>query len=174
MRGPQLQVPTMFSALKYQGQPLYKYARQGITVPREARPIDIFRFELLDFDGQDARFIVHCSKGTYIRTLIDDLGETLGCGAYVTALRRTHVGPFQAESDADQLSSLAATQYRHKIGQHLDALLLPMDFALWQVCRVLTLACNAAVKRLQHGQTVLLTSQLLRCSYCRLRPKSMR
>jgi tRNA pseudouridine55 synthase len=157
MRGPQLQVPTMFSALKYQGQPLYKYARQGITVPRDARPIDIFRFELLDFDGQDARFIVHCSKGTYIRTLIDDLGETLGCGAYVTALRRTHVGPFQADQmlTTDSLEPLNTAQD----WAGLDALLLPMDFALAGLPR-LTLDAMA-VKRLQHGQTVLLTSQLL-------------
>jgi len=157
MRGPQLQVPTMFSALKYQGQPLYKYARQGITVPRDARPINIFRFDLLDFDGQDARFIVHCSKGTYIRTLIDDLGETLGSGAYVTALRRTQVGPFQA-------SQMLTDEFLAPLNQAqdwaaLDALLLPMDFALAGLPR-LNLAA-AAVTRLRHGQTVLLTPDLL-------------
>ncbi len=157
MRGPQLQVPTMFSALKYQGQPLYKYARQGITVPRDARPINIFRFDLLDFDGQDARFIVHCSKGTYIRTLIDDLGETLGSGAYVTALRRTQVGPFQA-------SQMLTDEFLAPLNQAqdwaaLDALLLPMDYALAGLPR-LNLAA-AAVTRLRHGQTVLLTPDLL-------------
>ncbi len=157
MRGPQLQVPTMFSALKYQGQPLYKYARQGITVPRDARPINIFRFDLLDFDGQNARFIVHCSKGTYIRTLIDDLGETLGSGAYVTALRRTQVGPFQA-------SQMLTDEFLAPLNQAqdwaaLDALLLPMDYALAGLPR-LNLAA-AAVTRLRHGQTVLLTPELL-------------
>jgi tRNA pseudouridine55 synthase len=157
MRGPQLQVPTMFSALKYQGQPLYKYARQGITVPREARPINIFRFDLLDFDGQDARFIVHCSKGTYIRTLIDDLGETLGSGAYVTALRRTHVGPFQASQMLTDEFLAPLNQAQDWAG--LDALLLPMDYALAGLPR-LTLDL-AAVKRLRHGQTVLLTPALL-------------
>ncbi len=157
MRGPQLQVPTMFSALKYQGQPLYKYARQGITVPREARPINIFRFDLLDFDGQDARFIVHCSKGTYIRTLIDDLGETLGCGAYVTALRRTQVGPFQASQMLTDEFLAPLNQAQDWAG--LDALLLPMDYALAGLPR-LTLD-PAAVKRLRHGQTVLLTPDLL-------------
>ena len=157
MRGPQLQVPTMFSALKYQGQPLYKYARQGITVPREARPINIFRFDLLDFDGQDAQFIVHCSKGTYIRTLIDDLGETLGCGAYVTALRRTQVGPFQASQMLTDEFLAPLNQAQDWAG--LDALILPMDYALAGLPR-LTLD-PAAVKRLRHGQTVLLTPDLL-------------
>ncbi len=157
MRGPQLQVPTMFSALKYQGQPLYKYARQGITVPRDARPINIFRFDLLDFDGQDARFIVHCSKGTYIRTLIDDLGETLGSGAYVTALRRTQVGPFQASQMLTDEFLAPLNQAQDWAG--LDALLLPMDYALAGLPR-LTLEL-AAVKRLRHGQTVLLTPALL-------------
>lgn len=157
MRGPQLQVPTMFSALKYQGQPLYKYARQGITVPRDARPINIFRFDLLDFDCQNARFIVHCSKGTYIRTLIDDLGETLGSGAYVTALRRTQVGPFQASQMLTDEFLAPLNQAQDWAG--LDALLLPMDYALAGLPR-LTLE-PAAVKRLRHGQTVLLTPELL-------------
>lgn len=157
MRGPQLQVPTMFSALKYQGQPLYKYARQGITVPRDARPINIFRFDLLDFDGQDARFIVHCSKGTYIRTLIDDLGETLGSGAYVTALRRTQVGPFQASQMLTDEFLAPLNQAQDWTG--LDALLLPMDYALAGLPRLSLDA--AAVSRLRHGQTVLLTSALL-------------
>ncbi len=157
MRGPQLQVPTMFSALKYQGQPLYKYARQGITVPRDARPINIFRFDLLDFDGQDARFIVHCSKGTYIRTLIDDLGETLGSGAYVTALRRTQVGPFQASQMLTDEFLAPLNQAQDWTG--LDALLLPMDYALAGLPRLSLDA--AAVSRLRHGQTVLLTPALL-------------
>lgn len=157
MRGPQMQVPTMFSALKYQGQPLYKYARQGITVPRDARPINIFRFDLLDFDGQDARFIVHCSKGTYIRTLIDDLGETLGSGAYVTALRRTQVGPFQASQMLTDEFLAPLNQAQDWSG--LDALLLPMDYALAGLPRLSLEA--AAVSRLRHGQTVLLTPALL-------------
>lgn len=127
-RGAQLQVPTMYSALKYQGQPLYKYARQGITVPREARPIEIFKFDLLSFDGQDARFVVHCSKGTYIRTLIDDLGETLGSGAYVTALRRIHVGPFNASQMRTEADLVPLNERQDWVG--LDALLLPMDQAL--------------------------------------------
>lgn len=157
MRGPQLQVPTMFSALKYQGQPLYKYARQGITVPRDARPITIFRFDLLEFDGLNARFIVHCSKGTYIRTLIDDLGETLGSGAYVTALRRTQVGPFDASQMLTDAMLEPLNQAQDWAG--LDAKLLPMDYALTGLPR-LSLQ-STAVARLRHGQTVLLTPELL-------------
>ena len=151
-RGPQLQVPTMYSALKYQGQPLYKYARQGITVPREARPITIFRFELLDFDGQDARFVVHCSKGTYIRTLIDDLGETLGSGAYVTALRRIHVGPFN-ESQMRVEADLVPLNDKQD-WQALDALLLPMDQALLGLGELVVNPQQH--QRLVHGQTVQL------------------
>lgn len=153
---PQLQVPTMYSALKYQGQPLYKYARQGITVPREARPIDIYQFDLLQFDGQDATFIVHCSKGTYIRTLIDDLGETLGCGAYVTALRRTHVGPFHATQMHTEHDLIALNQQQD--WPALDAFLLPMDQALHGLP---ALTLNAMEQqRLVHGQTVALTAEM--------------
>lgn len=156
-RGAIQQIPTMFSALKYQGQPLYKYARQGITVPREARPISIFRFELLAFRQSEftteADFIVHCSKGTYIRTLIDDLGEALGCGAYVSALHRTQVGPFQAESmqPLPLLESLAETCHAQGDFSTLDALLLPVDAALHGVP---SLQLNPAQQQqIQHGQS---------------------
>jgi tRNA pseudouridine55 synthase len=156
-RGPQMQIPTMFSALKYQGQPLYKYARQGIEVPREARPITIFRFELQQFDGEYASFLVHCSKGTYIRTLIDDLGEVLGSGAYVSALRRIHVGPFDAAQMLTQEQLVPFNEKQDWAG--LDALLLPMDLALTGLPELqLT---EAQQKRLVHGQTVLLSESEL-------------
>ncbi|MEE2022749.1 tRNA pseudouridine(55) synthase TruB [Alkalimonas mucilaginosa] len=156
-RGDILQVPTMFSALKYQGQPLYKYARQGITVPREARPISIFRFELLALrqssDQTDADFIVHCSKGTYIRTLIDDLGEALGCGAYVSALHRTQVGPFQAEAmqPLPKLEALAEPCHQSRDFSELDQLLLPLDAALHGL-EALTLSAEQQ-RRIAHGQS---------------------
>ncbi len=161
-RGDILQVPTMFSALKYQGQPLYKYARQGITVPREARPISIFRFELLalrqsseqnDADFTEADFIVHCSKGTYIRTLIDDLGEALGCGAYVSALHRTQVGPFLAEAmhDLASLEALAEPCHQSRDFSALDQLLLPLDAALHGL-EALTLSAEQQ-RRIAHGQS---------------------
>ena len=90
-RGDIMQVPPMYSALKQNGQRLYDLARQGIEVKREARPITVYSLELLQFDEkeQEASIRVSCSKGTYIRSLIDDIGNTLGCGAVMTALCRT-------------------------------------------------------------------------------------
>ncbi|KMV74096.1 tRNA pseudouridine(55) synthase TruB [Rosenbergiella epipactidis] len=130
-RGDTQQVPTMFSALKYQGRPLYEYARQGITVPREARPITVYELLFIRWEGEEVELEIHCSKGTYIRTIIDDLGERLGCGAHVSMLRRLQVDRYPAEkmvtlaqlqqwvADADAAGTSAAEQ--------LDPLLLPMD-----------------------------------------------
>ena len=127
-RGDILQVPTMFSALKHNGKPLYEYARQGITVEREARPITIFELNFIEYNAPYLTLEVHCSKGTYIRTLVDDLGEVLGCGAHVTMLRRTAVANYPTEKmlDWNALQSLAAQQDLSL----LDALLLPMDTAV--------------------------------------------
>ena len=127
-RGDILQVPTMFSALKHNGKPLYEYARQGITVEREARPITIFELNFIEYNAPYLTLEVHCSKGTYIRTLVDDLGEVLGCGAHVTMLRRTAVADYPTEKmlDWNALQSLAAQQDLSL----LDALLLPMDTAV--------------------------------------------
>ncbi|WP_392567129.1 tRNA pseudouridine(55) synthase TruB [Utexia brackfieldae] len=93
-RGPLKQVPTMFSALKYQGRPLYEYARQGLTVPREARDITVYELCFLRHEQDELELEIHCSKGTYIRTIIDDLGEILGCGAHVIYLRRLQVSHY--------------------------------------------------------------------------------
>ena len=127
-RGNILQVPTMFSALKYNGKPLYEYARQGIMVEREARPITIFELNFIEYNAPYLTLEVHCSKGTYIRTLVDDLGEALGCGAHVTMLRRTAVADYPTEKMLDwhTLQSLAEQQDLSL----LDALLLPMDTAV--------------------------------------------
>ncbi|ERH27477.1 tRNA pseudouridine synthase B [Aggregatibacter sp. oral taxon 458 str. W10330] len=124
-RGDILQVPTMFSALKHNGKKLYEYARQGITVEREARPITIFELNFIEYNAPYLTLEVHCSKGTYIRTLVDDLGEALGCGAHVTMLRRTAVADYPTEKMLDwhALQSLAEQQDLAL----LDALLLPMD-----------------------------------------------
>ena len=136
-RGDILQVPTMFSALKHNGKPLYEYARQGITVAREARPITIFELNFIEYNAPYLTLEVHCSKGTYIRTLVDDLGEALGCGAHVTMLRRTAVADYPTEKilDWNALQSLAAQQDLSL----LDALLLPMDTA---VAKLPTLTLN--------------------------------
>ena len=123
--GDILQVPTMFSALKHNGKPLYEYARAGITVEREARPIRIFELNFIEYQAPFLTLEVHCSKGTYIRTLVDDLGEVLGCGAHVTVLRRTAVADYPTEKMMtwDALQALAE---QGDLDQHL----LPIDTAV--------------------------------------------
>lgn len=127
-RGEILQVPTMFSALKHNGEPLYEYARAGITVDREARPITIFELKFIDYQAPFLTLEVHCSKGTYIRTLVDDLGEALGCGAHVTMLRRLAVADYPIEEmmPIEDLALLADSFPNSE----LDRLLLPMDTAV--------------------------------------------
>ena len=93
-RGDILQVPPMYSALKVNGQKLYELARKGREVERQPRPITIHRLECLEFSGQSARLLVRCSKGTYIRTLCKDIGEALGCGGCMAALRRVQAGEY--------------------------------------------------------------------------------
>lgn len=148
------QVPTMFSALKHQGKPLYEYARAGITVEREARPITIFSLEFIEYQAPYLTLSVHCSKGTYIRTLIDDLGEYLGCGAHVTMLRRTKVAnyPYSAMVTMEQLAQLAQQQDFAA----LDALLLPMDTAIADLPQIM-LSLEQAQK-LIFGQRIKLES----------------
>ncbi|MBR9726472.1 tRNA pseudouridine(55) synthase TruB [Shewanella intestini] len=133
-RGDTMQVPSMFSALKYQGQPLYKYAREGIEVPREARSISVYELNFLSLEGNELTLDIHCSKGTYIRTIVDDLGEMLGCGAHVCMLRRTQVAkyPYEKMVSLAQLEALVeqANQQEMDAGELLDPLLLPMDTAV--------------------------------------------
>ena len=125
-RGRIVQIPPMYSALKRDGQPLYKLARQGITVEREAREIDIVELALLDLseDFGACRLRVRCSKGTYIRTLAEDIGRVLGCGAHLTALRRTAVGNL-AEERTVTLDALEALPEEAR-----QAWLLPVDTLL--------------------------------------------
>src|SRR3546814_10233325 len=89
----------MYSALKRDGKPLDEYARQGIELDRPARKVTIYKLELLSLDGLEAEIAVQCSKGTYIRTLAQDIGRQLGCGAHLKALRRTSVGPLKLDDD---------------------------------------------------------------------------
>ncbi|MGX8939776.1 tRNA pseudouridine(55) synthase TruB [Symbiopectobacterium sp. Eva_TO] len=128
-RGTTQQVPSMYSALKHQSRPLYEYARQGITVPREARDITVYELLFIRYDGDDLELEIHCSKGTYIRTIIDDLGEMLGCGAHVTYLRRVQVATYPAERmvTLDQLQALLAQAEEQSLEAVLDPLLMPMD-----------------------------------------------
>jgi len=132
-RGTTQQIPSMYSALKYQGQPLYKYAREGIEVPRESRDITVFRLDLLRFEGDEVDLDIHVSKGTYIRTIVDDLGELLGCGAHVAHLRRSAVGNYPQDKmvTIEQLEALVEQAEEQDVAASrlLDPLLLPMTTA---------------------------------------------
>ena len=130
-RGEIEQIPSMYSALKHNGQPLYKLARQGIEVERAARKAMIYNFELLAFRPgavAEADVEIHCSKGTYIRTISEDLGKVLGFGAHVSSLRRSAAGPFTLD-EAITLEQLEALR-EGKRGEDLDHLLQPLDAAV--------------------------------------------
>lgn len=144
LRGEIEQVPPMYSALKRDGKPLYEYARQGIVLERAARRVTIHALDLLGFDGTVASFRVTCSKGTYVRTLAEDIGAALGCGAHLSALRRERTGPFGIGS-AITLAAIEATPDAER-----DALLLPLDALIGHVPRLDVDAAAAA--RLRLGQ----------------------
>lgn len=118
-KGKQLQVPPMYSALKQQGQPLYKLARQGIEVERKPREIEIYEIKQLAFEENQLTLEVHCSKGTYIRSLVEDIATSLGSGAHVKVLRRTTIGDFTTEK------MLTLPQLEASVDT-LDAQLLPI------------------------------------------------
>ncbi|EKZ9179844.1 tRNA pseudouridine(55) synthase TruB [Vibrio vulnificus] len=155
-RGESDQVPSMFSALKYQGKPLYEYARKGIEVPRESRKITVYEIILHRFEDDEVEMEVHCSKGTYIRTIVDDLGEMLGCGAHVTMLRRTGVAkyPYENMVTLEQLNELVDNANRDGIAPRevLDPLLMPMDTAVEDLPEVNLIADLADM--VMHGQAV--------------------
>lgn len=140
------QLPPMHSALKRDGKPLYEYARQGIEVARQPRPVHIARIEWVAFDGRDAVIDVDCSKGTYIRTLAADIGAALGCGAHLFALRRTRVGNLHVDNaltlDALEQATAAAR----------DDLLAPTD-ALLSALPVVHLEAGDAA-RMRRGQAI--------------------
>ncbi|MDX1491961.1 MAG: tRNA pseudouridine(55) synthase TruB [Pseudohongiellaceae bacterium] len=129
-RGEIQQVPPMYSALKHQGKPLYKLAREGVEVERKARDVTIYSIELVSFSSQDKtlELEVSCSKGTYIRTIADDLGEALGCGGHVVELRRLKAGPF-CEAQSVSLEKLLAVKEADGL-EGLDAYLLGADTAV--------------------------------------------
>lgn len=119
------QVPPMYSALKHEGKPLYEYARAGIVIERPARRVTIHRLALLDWQSPDLSFEVHCSKGTYIRTLAEDIATALGSCAHLVALRRTLVEPF----DGLPMQTLEQLQ-EARDGGRLAEVLLPVDAGL--------------------------------------------
>ena len=145
-RGPILQTPPMYSALKRDGKPLYEYARAGITLEREARPVTIHSLELLDYQAPFLKLSVTCSKGTYIRVLGEDIGNALGCGAHLNALRRTQVGTLTMAGviTLDALNEHAAPA----------SLLAPVD-ALLSSFPAVALTADLA-KRFLQGQRIAL------------------
>lgn len=145
LRGDIEQVPPMYSALKHHGKALYEYARAGVVIPREPRHVKIHRFECLDRDGDSLMVRVECSKGTYVRTLASDLGAMLGCGAHLTALRRTRIGPFMIDG-AVPLADIEAMPPEER-----DSLLAPVDSLLVHLPR-LDLDANQT-RSFTHGQS---------------------
>ncbi|HLF98360.1 MAG TPA: tRNA pseudouridine(55) synthase TruB [Methylococcaceae bacterium] len=145
-RGEISQIPPMYSALKHQGQRLYDLARQGVEVPREPRQITIHELRLLSREAERLSVDVHCSKGTYIRTLAEDIGAALGCGAHVVELRRTGVGAFDLAGahTIERLSELDETAR--------DACLLPPE-AILDALPALTLG-DSLCFYLRQGQAV--------------------
>ncbi|MBV9576311.1 MAG: tRNA pseudouridine(55) synthase TruB [Gammaproteobacteria bacterium] len=144
------QVPPMYSAIKYQGDPLYKLARQGIEVERKPRRITIFSLELETVNEDEITFSVHCSKGTYVRTLVEDIARALGYGGHVQALRRLSVVPY----DDTPMYTLAALEViKEKMGvEGLMACLLPVESSV-QVFPAVKLS-NCAAFYLRMGQSV--------------------
>ena len=122
-RGDILQVPPMYSALKVNGQKLYELARKGREVERQPRPITIHELQLLEITGTEARLRVRCSKGTYIRTLCKDIGEALGCGGCMAALRRVQAGEYTLEGSIPLRRLLDISE----AGEDVEHLLWPVD-----------------------------------------------
>jgi len=151
------QIPSMFSAIKQGGQPLYKLARKGLEVERKARSVVIKTLQLRAFRGgerPEMDIYLECSKGTYVRSLAEDLGRLIGCGAFVSALRRTRAGPF----GIDQSITLSALEGLKGTGEpgELDKLLLPTDSALGLLPLVLLSESSGFYMR--QGQPVMVSN----------------
>ena len=144
--GRQTQVPPMYSALKRDGQPLYKLARAGVEIDREARDIELFELALLDFGPDHVELQTVCSKGTYVRVLAEDVAKALGTCGHVSALRRVYVEPFDAEP-METLESIGEAREQGRWPR-----VLPADWPLGHLPKV-SLG-GADVSRLLHGQSV--------------------
>jgi len=145
------QVPPMHSALKVNGVPLYKMARKGETIERAARRITVYSIAMTAFEGAELELEIACSKGTYIRTIADDLGQVLGCGAHIIALRRTQAGAF---TEADCVSTQALLEQRESGGlEAIDEHLIPMDEAIADLPEVVLPSITASF--IKNGQPVL-------------------
>lgn len=152
-RGDIEQIPPMYSALKKDGQPLYKLARAGVTVERKPRQVKIFALHLLKMDAVSLDLEIHCSKGTYVRSLVQDIGRALGCGAHVGELRRTAVASLLS-SQMHTPNDLSVTFEQDGV-DGLDALLLPADGLLRDVPSIQL--AQAQVDELYLGRNVVLS-----------------
>tara|TARA_R110000824_G_scaffold156225_1_gene329239 strand:+ start:5639 stop:6550 length:912 start_codon:yes stop_codon:yes gene_type:complete len=150
-RGEIEQLPSMYSALKHQGVPLYKLARAGKTVERKTRRVTIFELTLNEYQGVELELGIHCSKGTYVRTLADDLGDALGVGAHVIALRRTQAGPFTL-ADAHQFAEIEQCLEQQGF-DGIDQFLIPADQAVQELPVVILPAATAEF--VMQGQPVI-------------------
>ena len=146
-QGEIMQIPPMFSAIKQQGQPLYKLARKGIETERIPRKVKIYSLVVSEFTGNQLHVFLTCSKGFYVRSLAIDLGDALGCGAHVISLRRTRVGPFELSQSVslEQLEALDAGDIRRRR-------LIPADQALPHLPKIDLL--EDTVHRFCQGQAV--------------------
>ncbi len=149
--GPILQLPPMFSALKHKGKPLYKLARQGIEIERKSREVNIYNIDLLDISLPYVTFKTRCSKGTYIRTLCNDIGQKLGTGAHLAALERTSAGQYTIE-DSLTLEDLQAISQ----GDEIHRGIYSMDEALsWMPEFTIK---EALLKSVMHGNAIKLNN----------------
>lgn len=155
-RGPILQVPPMYSAVKIDGKRLYELARKGQEVEREPRPVTIYALELLAFGVPELRLRVRCSKGTYVRTLAHDLGEALGFGAHLTALRRTQSGPF---SIGEAISLQQVVELGPARREEARAWLRPLAQAFAEL-PTLELDAATLARKVLHGQPLELPPSL--------------
>ncbi|MDY7024838.1 MAG: tRNA pseudouridine(55) synthase TruB [Pseudomonadota bacterium] len=145
------QIPPMYSALKHQGKPLYELAREGIEIERKARTITIYQLELIDWQPPMLTLRIDCSKGTYVRTLVDDIGNVFNCGAHVVKLRRLKAGPFQLD-DCQALEAVEALS----LGAALQTF-LPIHTAVqdWVQCHL----DKEQTQRLMHGHAVFVEQE---------------
>lgn len=154
-RGDIEQVPSMYSALKHKGRPLYEYAREGIEIERPARPVTIYELTLLAVRETEIDLAVKCTKGTYVRNLVEDIGEVLGCGAHVSALRRTLASGFSLA----QAHPVEKLEQMREQGESLDSLLVPVDAALTMFPEVHLESGN--LLSILNGQPVRISGQSL-------------
>jgi tRNA pseudouridine55 synthase len=153
-KGVSQQTPSMFSALKHEGRPLYEWARKGVEIERKTREITVFSIRLLAMRDDEIDIEVVCSKGTYIRSLVEDIGLKLGCGAHVKMLRRTQAGDFSLQRSVtlDELEGMEKGSANSFKQGDFDTLLLPIDVMLSEYPSIIfdkSQSCS-----LSHGQSV--------------------